>query len=121
MGYTKYGEFMRVLRVKHREVMGDLAKLFDVKVPFISAVESGKRNVPDNWIPLIISHYQLSEEEQRELQEAIAESKTQIKMDLTGAGSPQRRLAIQFQRSFDNLDDKTAEALMKLLQQQEDQ
>ena len=27
MGYTKYGEFIRVLRVKHHEVMGDTAKL----------------------------------------------------------------------------------------------
>ena len=52
MGYTKYGEFIRILRVKHHEVMGDTAKLFDVKVPFVSAVESGKKNVPETWIPI---------------------------------------------------------------------
>ena len=30
MTYTKFGEFMRVLRVRHHEVMGDVAKLLGV-------------------------------------------------------------------------------------------
>ena len=121
MGYTKYGEFMRVLRVRHHEVMGDIAKLFEVKVPFVSAVESGKRNVPEEWIPIIIAHYQLSEKEQNELYEAIAESRTQIKMNLTEAGNSQRRVAVQFQRSFEKMDEATAEAILELLKKQEEQ
>ena len=44
MGYTKYGEFIRVLRVKHHEVMGDTAKLLNCMVSFVSSVESGKTN-----------------------------------------------------------------------------
>ena len=47
MSYTKFGEFMRIPRVKNHEVMGDTAKLLDVKLPFVSTVESGKRNVPE--------------------------------------------------------------------------
>lgn len=82
IGYTKYGEFIRILRVKHHEVIGDTAKLFDVKVPFVSAVESGKKNVPETWIPIIIEHYNLSAEEQMELLEAIEESKPQIKLNM---------------------------------------
>lgn len=27
MAYTKFGEFMRILRVQHHEVMGDMAML----------------------------------------------------------------------------------------------
>ena len=30
MAYTKFGEFMRVLRVRYHEVMGDVAKLLGV-------------------------------------------------------------------------------------------
>ena len=37
MAYTKFGEFMRVLRVKNHEVMGDIAKMLGVSVPFLSA------------------------------------------------------------------------------------
>ena len=60
MGYTKYGEFMRILRIKAHEVMGDTAKLLNVRLPFVSAVENGKRNVPAEWVPILIEHYQLT-------------------------------------------------------------
>lgn len=119
MGYTKYGEFMRILRVRAHEVMGDTAKLLNVKVPFVSAVESGKRNVPEEWIPIIINHFHLSDAEQSELREAIESSKTQMKLNLITASNTQRRLAVQFQRSFENLDEDTAEAIMKLLNKED--
>lgn len=120
MGYTKYGEFIRILRVKHHEVMGDTAKLFDVKVPFVSAVETGKKNVPEAWIPILIEHYNLSTEEQKELVEAVEESKPQIKINLFEAASHQKRLAIQFQRSFEKLDEETANAIFDLLKKEND-
>ena len=119
MGYTKYGEFMHILRIKTHEVMGDTAKLLNVKVPFVSAVESGKRNVPEEWIPIIIEHYQLDSIEQAELNDAIELSKTQMKLNLSTASTIQRQLAVQFQRSFENLDEDTAEAIMKLLNKED--
>ena len=115
MGYTKFGEFMRIQRVKNHEVMGDTAKLFNVKLPFISTVESGKRNVPEEWVSILIEHYNLNEEEQAQLLEAIEHSKTQMKINLTAASNVQRRLAVQFQRSFEKLDEDTATAIMELL------
>ena len=120
MAYTKFGEFMRIQRIKHHEVMADTAKLFGVKLPFISTVESGKRNVPVEWIPLLIEHYSLSSVEQAELIDAVEHSKTQMKINLTAANNTQRRLAVQFQRSFENLDEDTAAAIIKLLGGEED-
>ncbi len=110
---------MRVQRIKHHEVMGDIATLLNVKVPFISAVESGKRNVPEEWISKIIEHYNLSLEEQKELFESIEESKTQVKVNLVTASSCQRRVALQFQRSFEKLDDETANEIMKILNKED--
>ena len=115
MAYTKFGEFMRVQRIKHHEVMGNTANLLKVSLPFVSAVESGKRNVPEEWIPIIIEHYNLSTAEQKELNDAIEESKTQVKVNLTGASNVQRKVALQFQRSFEELDEDTANAIIELL------
>lgn len=115
MGYTKFGEFMRVQRIKHHEVMGDIATLLNVKVSFVSAVESGKKNVPEEWISKIIEHYHLSMEEQKELNDSVEESRTQVKMNLTSATSCQRRVALQFQRSFEEIDEDTAKAIIELL------
>ena len=119
MSYTKFGEFMRIQRVKRNEVMGDTAKLFDVKIPFVSTVESGKRNVPEEWIPVLIEHYNLNAEEQQELLESIEHSKTQVKLNLIGSNFTKRKLAVTFQRSFDKLDEDTASAIMKLLNKED--
>lgn len=119
MTYTKYGEFMRILRVRFHEVMGDTAKLLGVTIPFVSAVENGKKNVPEDWIPVLIKHYNLNEDEQKELALAVEESKTQMRINLLSASNSQRKLAIQFQRSFEKLDDDTAEAIMKLLSKED--
>ena len=119
MSYTKFGEFMRIQRVRRNEVMGDTARLFDVKIPFVSTVESGKRNVPEEWIPVLIEHYNLNAEEQQELLEAIEHSKTQVKLNLIGSNFTKRKLAVTFQRSFDKLDEDTASAIMKLLNKED--
>ena len=114
--YTKFGEFMRVLRIKHHEIMGDIADMLGVSLPFLSAVENGKRNVPADWVDKIVSHYNLSPEETQELLEAIEQSKTQIKLDLKSSEFFQRTAALQFARSFDNMDEDTAKRIIELLE-----
>lgn len=115
MSYTSFGEFMRILRVKNHEVMGDVAKMLGVKVPFLSAVENGKKNVPSEWIDKIIDHYSLNEDERLKLEEAIEESKTQYKIIVNDSGVNQRKAALQFARSFDGMDDETAIKILNLL------
>ena len=115
MAYTKYGEFMRILRIRFHEVMGDTARLFGVKVPFVSAVENGKRNVPEEWFDKIVGHYNLSAEEQAELRDAIDDSKTQMKISLVNTNNVKREMALQFQRSFDGIDEETARKIIEML------
>ena len=116
MSYTKFGEFVRILRVKHHEVMGDMAKVLDTSLPFLSAVENGKKNVPKDWIAKIVEHYQLDIDEQMQLEDSIEASKTQMKLNLMNSGSNQREAALQFARSFDGMDDETAMKIVKLLE-----
>lgn len=115
MSYTSFGEFVRILRIKHHEVMGDMAKVLDVKVPFLSAVENGKKNVPSGWEAKIADHYRLNASERKELEQAIEESRTQYKIPTENAGINQRKAALQFARSFDEMDDETALKILKLL------
>ena len=115
MSYTSFGEFMRLLRVKNHEVMGDVAKMLGVKVPFLSAVENGKKNVPTEWVDKIVNYYNLNEEEQSDLKEAIEESKTQYKIIANDSGVNQRKAALQFARSFDEMNDETAIGILNLL------
>lgn len=94
MAYTSFGEFVRILRIKRHEVMGDMAKVLNVKVSFLSAVENGKKNVPSEWAEKIAMAYSLNDSEKDELYQAIEESRTQYKIPAINAGIAQRRAAL---------------------------
>lgn len=119
MAYTSFGEFVRILRIKRHEVMGDMAKVLNVRIPFLSAVENGRKNVPSDWADKLISHYNLTSDEQSALAQAIDESRTQYKISTESAGIQQRRAALQFARSFDDMDDETALKILELLSRRE--
>ena len=116
MGYTSFGELMRILRIKHHEVMGDVAKMLSVTTPFLSAVETGKKNVPPSWVNILTDHYKLNEKDVSELNKAIEESQTQMKISLVNTSNIKRSTALQFARSFDNIDEDTAKKIMELLE-----
>ena len=50
-----------------------------------------------------------------ELREAIENSKTQIKLNLSGSSAYQRDAALQFARSFGEIDENTAQKILELL------
>ena len=115
MAYTKFGEYVRILRIRCHEVMGDMAEVLGTSVPFLSAVENGKKNVPTDWIEKLVSHYKLSPNEASELREAVDESRLQYKIMPGNAGITKRKAAFQFARSFDDMDDETAAKILELL------
>ena len=118
--YTKFGEFVRVLRIKNHQIMGDMAKMLNTTTPFLSAVENGKKNVPKGWAEIISDFYKLSDDERAELNEAIEESKLQTKIDMRKSSDMQRKVALEFARSFDDIDDETATKIMELLRRKEE-
>ena len=115
MAYTRFGEFVRILRIQNHQVMGDMAKALRTSVPFLSAVENGKKNVPIEWAEKLIEIYSLDEEQAKELYDAIEESKTQYKIVTAKASATQRKAALKFARSFDDIDDETAQKILELL------
>ena len=120
MAYTKFGEFVRILRVKNHEVMGDMAKVLNTSLPFLSAVENGKKNVPIEWVDRLVEHYNLSPDEKVDLEDAIKESRVQYKISTKEAGNIQRKTAMAFARAFDEMDDDTAIRILELLSKKED-
>lgn len=90
------------------------------KNPFSFSRWNGRKNVPADWIDKIANHYGLTIKEKDELQKAVDESRTQYKIAIKDSGINQRRAAMQFARSFDELDDDTAIKILKLLKDKED-
>ncbi len=116
MKYTPFGEFYKILRIKNHENLSDASKLLGVSPAFISSVECGKRPVPEEWFEIISAKYSLSATEQLNLKDAIDSSQTIVKLGLLNASLQQRKVAVAFQRSFDHVDEETANELLKILE-----
>ena len=82
---------------------------------FLSAVENGRKNVPDEWFDIIAEHYALSDDEIADMKMAAENSRNQVKITLSKSENYQREVALQFARSFDGIDEDTAEKIMALL------
>ena len=95
--------------------MGDMAKVLETSLPFLSMVENGKKNVPSEWIDKITEHYGLTPNEVCALREAMEESRTCFKINAGSAGDTQRKVALKFARSFEKMDDETANKILQLL------
>lgn len=115
MEKSSFGKELRKLMIDNNESLIDLANLFEVSVPFVSSVISGKKNVPDSWIDKISTHYGLNLQKENYFRDLAEESKQMLKINLTQCTRPQRGLALQLQRNLNNLEDDEIKQLMEIL------
>ena len=83
MKYTQFGEYFRILRIKHHEVLFDATKYLKVTSAYISSVEHGDREIPTEWRTKITSIYNLNSEEVKELNEAYFNTPSSKKISLS--------------------------------------
>ena len=115
MAYTEFGEYFRILRIKHHEVLADVKEFLGVTSAFISAVECGKKKVPEDWIDKIVNHYSLNDNEKQQLIDSIEKSKNSINIDIASSTPEQKSFALQFQRSFKDLDEESMKDIQMIL------
>lgn len=112
---TKFGKELRALRLERDELLRDMADKLGVTVAYLSAIENGKRRIPDEWIQKISAIYNLSEEKEEKLQEYAYEDKNEIRINMEGITMDQRNLVYSFARRFQNLDTGDIKELQNVL------
>lgn len=101
---TQLGIFLRKLRLDTGEIMKEMAEKLDVSSSFLSAVENGKKKMPDSWYDAIINLYDLDREKQDELITAIEESQKSVEINLEDLSREKKRLAFSFARELENMN-----------------
>ena len=112
---TPFGKSLRNIRMDRGMLLKDMAQDLDVTSSYLSAVEVGKRNVPEEWPRKIGKMYDLSDEEIENLEAAATASASQIKLDLSDATNESRELAVAFARRFIDLTPKDHNEILTLL------
>ena len=112
---TEFGQYIRKLRIDCGVLLKDMADKLEVTPSYLSAVETGKRNIPDGWVDKIGQLYELDMIEQDALRAAAANSARTITMDLSNTPPKRRETALLFARQFDEIDDSVLRDIRNLL------
>lgn len=112
---TDFGRFLRKIRIDCDEILKDMAEKLNVSAAYLSAVEMGKRNIPEHWVDEIVKFYNLSEDEKNNLSKAADNSSKSVTLNLENTGKSQKETAILFAREFENVDAETLEKIKNLL------
>ncbi len=112
---TKIGEFLRKLRLNNQQILKDMADTLSVSSAFLSAVENGKKSMPEAWYSILRENYSLTEEEMDSLRQAAMESQNAISLNLKNVSSSNRHLAVSFARQFDDMDEETSKKILRIL------
>lgn len=115
MRLTPFGKFTRKLRVDNDELLKDMANNLNVTVSYLSAVEIGKRNVPEKWANMIIESYNLDDSKSKELKEAILYSSKSIKLNTSDLEEDKLDLVYALARELKDLDTDKIINIKKIL------
>ncbi len=115
--YTTFGKKVKLLRIDNGIRLKDLASALSVSSSFLSAVETGRKNIPEGLVQKVCDHFNLVGEQCREIEEAAVFSKKEIRMNLEDATQGTKELAVIFARTFSKLDNAKREKLIEILKE----
>lgn len=110
---TQFGRYIRKLRIDHGMILKDLADALGVSSSYISAVELGKKNIPESFIEKLVLRFGINTQERAELYRIANESQPQVKIDLKDSTLNEREVVMAFARKYKHL---TAEQQQRLKQ-----
>jgi transcriptional regulator with XRE-family HTH domain len=112
---TPFGKWMRKWRVDAELRLYDVAVKLGVTTAFISAIETGKKTIPSDFVARLAKAYHWSREHVAAAERCVELSRKSVRLDLTGRGERSRQLAEAFARTFDQADEARAAELLKRL------
>lgn len=118
---TEYGKILRKIRIDCGEVLGNMAENLEISSSYLSSIETGSRNVPQNFTDLISERYGLQKSIIKELRKAEISNLKEVKLPFNDKISNMRKeTAVIFARTFNNIDDDDMEKIRAILVKRKD-
>lgn len=119
---TPFGKEVRKVRIDKDMKLSEMADVLDVSPTFLTAVETGRKAIPENLPERISQALKLSKETTQLLRDALELSRAVHKV-VVGRGSSDRdrEVAALFARQFPDLTETKKDQIMQILKKQEDE
>lgn len=120
--YTEFGKWLKMFRISIGVRLYDMSETIGVSPSFISAVESGKKNIPLDFVDKIKARYILTPMQEETLDEAVRTTREeelkrkkacQVKVETTS--NEVQELVYAFARRADELTESEKRAMWKIL------
>lgn len=112
---TEFGKALRKLRIERNEYLKNMAEKLDISVAYLSAMENGKRKVPEDLVLKIANIYQLSPRETNKLLELRASSSAELKISLDGKSDQQRKTLLSFAKALDDMSNDDLDQILHII------
>lgn len=113
---NEFGKELRKIRIDYGEILKNMADKLEMTASYLSAIECGKRNIPEELILKLKDIYKLDEEKVLILEEAKEKCINKMEINFVKDMTKSKRdLALEFARKFDTIDDDFAEKLIEFM------
>lgn len=110
---TPFGKEIRKYRIDLEVSLKDMAERLGVTSAFLSALESGKKPIPEPFIGKVAAFFDIKDF--KHLKELAEASQPKLTIGLVGKNAKAREVAAVFARSFDTMSEKELDTLLKSL------
>ena len=112
---TNYGKILSNIRIDRDERLKDMAAKLGITSAYLSSIENGKRQIPDNMTASVAEIYQLNQTTIAELEKAEDDTRTNIQISFADANANQKATVLKLARQFSNLSDEQLAEIRKIL------
>lgn len=120
--YTEFGKWLRTLRISIGIRLYNMSKDLNVSSSFISAIETGRKSIPLDFVEKIIKTYDLSDEQIEALKNTVKltrdnelRCKKSIQLKVDTSKSDVQELLYCFARKADELTEEEKRAMWDIL------
>ena len=115
---SPFGTWVRAFRQKREITLRNMARTLEVAPSFLSALELGRKSVPNRLIERFISEYDLQGNQMEEFKRSAESSITNTKMHFSNSTTEkEREVAMIFARNFEGLSDEKKERIRQILEE----
>lgn len=110
---NEINKVLRIIRVIYGMTAAEMAKKLEMSPAYLSAIENGKRSVPDNFLEKAESNLGLDYEDKKSLRIATLKARKFLKINLENMEQAQKEMLYMFVQG--NLDVSTIQELKDVL------
>lgn len=116
---TSLGKRLRKIRIDNDEITLNMAEKLGISISYLSAIEHGKRNIPNDFIQKLFDKYQLSEEMKTLIQKDVVDYSGEMKLIISQMNEQQQELSLLYARKINELNDEQIKKMRRFLNGEE--